>query len=148
MAERSIERSVIVRRSAEELFPFLTDGDKLERWFPSEANTEPTEGGRYRFSFKAADGREDHSRTGTFTRVEANRSVEYDWDFGLGETVVRFTLTPEGKGTRVDMSHSGFRDGVEWSEALNMHDAGWKLFLENLKSVIEEGRDRRAELFG
>jgi len=146
MEPRAIRCSVVVNRPAAEIFGYLTDATKLERWFASQAQSDARKGGAYHFTFKKKDGAVDHVRSGTFTRVDAGRGLAMDWDFGQGKTAVEIALTAEGGATRLELSHSGFRDG--WEEAYSMHEKGWNMFLQNLKSVVEEGRDERARLFG
>ena len=138
----TIEQKVVISRPRDEIFGYLTDAAKLKKWFPSEAETDPVVGGSYHFTFV------DHDRRGTFNAVEPGEKLEYDWDFGFGKTNVGFTLTEEKSGTRVEVSHTGFGADQEGQHWLTMHNKGWESFLINLKSVIEDGKDKRAELFG
>jgi uncharacterized protein YndB with AHSA1/START domain len=148
MDQRSIEYGVSVARTAAEVFSHLSEADKLERWFPAEAKTDPVQGGHYRFGFKRRDGSLDHERSGTFLLVEPGKRLAYDWDFGQGKTRVEFVLSSNGGQTAVRLQHSGFAQGPAWEEAFRMHEAGWKMFLGNLKSVLEQGQDQRAAMFG
>lgn len=70
--------------------------------------------------------------------VEPNRKLSYTWNFddpanGV-QTVVTWTLTPEGKGTRLRMEQSGFRP----DRPQNYQGAkyGWQKFLGNLEQVL------------
>ncbi|OHD75418.1 MAG: hypothetical protein A2V99_10735 [Spirochaetes bacterium RBG_16_67_19] len=148
MDRRTIDCEVSVTGAAAEVFSHLCEAGKLERWFPAEAKTDPVQGGSYRFGFKRRDGSLDHERSGTFLLVEPARRLAYDWDFGLGKTRVEFVLSPNGGQTAVRLRHGDFEEGPAWDEAYRLHEAGWKMFLANLKSVLEEGRDQRAAMFG
>jgi hypothetical protein len=57
-------------------------------------------------------------------------------------TNVRIKLFPQGAETAVELSHSGFPS----SEALEKAVANWEFYLNNLKSVIEQGADMRGQL--
>ena len=145
MGTRTIQRYAEISAEAARIYDYLTTGEKLESWFPGRAKTDPKIGGEYHFTFLAA-GAVDHERTGIFTRLEPGKSVEYSWDFGAGETMVRFDITQNGIGSKVSLEHSGFGEGSEIDEAFSMHDQGWDLFLRNLESVITGGKDLRKEL--
>ena len=145
MGTRTIQRDAVISADAERIYDYLTTGEKLESWFPGRAKTNPTVDGEYQFTFLAA-GSVDHERTGRFTRLEPGKAVEYTWDFGAGETKVKFDIIGNGKGSKVGLEHSGFGDGAEMDEAYSMHDQGWDLFLRNLESVISGGKDLRKEL--
>lgn len=129
-----IAKKVTLAKTPEEVFSYLTDADRLASWFPAKAETDPVEGGHYRFVFG------DDERTGTFHAVEPARRLVYDWDFGQGKTEVEFTVTQENGSTDVTLEHRGF---ASKDEAYDMHDAGWDHFLQNLKSVAENGIDQR-----
>jgi uncharacterized protein YndB with AHSA1/START domain len=148
MDQRTIECSVNVAGTAAEVFSHLVEAGKLERWFPAEAKTDPVPGGRYLFRFKRRDGSVDHERSGTFELVDPGKRLAYDWDFGPGKTRVEFILSPKAGLTAVQLRHAGFENGPVWDEQFRMHEAGWKMFLSNLKSVLEEGRDQRTAMFG
>ena len=148
MGSRTIECQTEVSESAGVVYDYLTNGEKLQSWFPTTASSDPRVGGKYHFEFKSPDGKMDHRRTGSFTTLEAGRAVGYDWDFGQGPTQVRFQLEESGGQTRVSVSHTGFRDGPEAEQEYQNHDKGWEMFLSNLKSVIETGKDLRPQFFG
>jgi uncharacterized protein YndB with AHSA1/START domain len=43
-----------------------------------------------------------------FVEIEAARKLSYTWSVPFLETVVTFTLTPTGSGTRLSLVQSGF----------------------------------------
>jgi uncharacterized protein YndB with AHSA1/START domain len=148
MDTRMIERTVVVNRPADEVWSYLTDAPKIEMWFASGADSRPVEGGAYRFTFRKKDGTTDHVRTGKYTAVERPARVGFDWDFGAGPTNVDIDLKRTGAGTEVRLRHTGFGSDEPSVGALAAHDEGWAMFLGNLKSVIEDGKDQRGNLFG
>lgn len=66
--------------------------------------------------------------------VEPNRSLSYTWGaLGL-ESVVTWTLTPTGAGTRLRMEQIGFRPDQQ--QAYRGATAGWPRFFANLEQVL------------
>ena len=72
--------------------------------------------------------------------VEPDRELAYSWNFrhddpafGL-ESVVTFTLTPTGTGTRLRMEQQGFRP--DQKQAYGGARAGWQQFLAQLEQVV------------
>jgi uncharacterized protein YndB with AHSA1/START domain len=74
--------------------------------------------------------------------------VRYPWQTGLGPTEVAFDLEPVDGGTRVRLAHSGWGEGGDWDESVEMHRQGWSTFLDNLKGYLERGEDVRAAAMG
>lgn len=142
-----IELSVAVKAPPGRVFAALTDARELARWFPSAAQTNPRAGGAYRLDFRHApeQAERDHSRAGTYSAFESGRRVAFDWTIEEypSATQVEFTLTPEGDRTRVTLRHAGWAGE---DEARGMHAEGWGFFLQNLKSVLEDGKDQRAAM--
>jgi uncharacterized protein YndB with AHSA1/START domain len=73
--------------------------------------------------------------------VEPNRTLSYTWNFAHDDaaydlkSVVTFTLTPTGAGTRLRMEQAGFRP--DQKQAFGGAKAGRQQFLENLEPVLE-----------
>ena len=72
--------------------------------------------------------------------VEPNKELSYTWNFRHDdaafnlESVVTFTLTPTGTGTRLRMEQVGFRP--DQRQAFGGAHAGWKQFFEKLEQVL------------
>src|SRR5215469_16314166 len=97
---------VVVEREVpyppEKLWRALTQPHLIEEWLMKN-DFQPVVG--HRFNFSADWGAVDcQVRT-----VEANKALSYTWDaYGL-KSVVTWTLTPTGGGTRLRMEQTGFR---------------------------------------
>ena len=66
--------------------------------------------------------------------VEPNKTLSYTWAaYGL-ESVVTWTLTSTGTGTRLRMEQSGFRPDQQ--QAYQGAKAGWQRFLAALEQVL------------
>lgn len=66
--------------------------------------------------------------------VEAEKTLSYTWAaYGL-ESVVTWTLTPTGAGTRLRMEQAGFRTDQEQAYQGAKH--GWQQFFGQLEQVL------------
>jgi uncharacterized protein YndB with AHSA1/START domain len=66
--------------------------------------------------------------------AEPNKTLSYTWDaLGL-ESVVTWTLTSTGTGTRLRMEQSGFR--ADQQQAYQGAGYGWQKFLANLQQIV------------
>jgi uncharacterized protein YndB with AHSA1/START domain len=146
---RTIELTRTIAAPPEAAFRALTDADELTKWFATSADSDPRTGGDfdYRFEF-AEDESRNHSYGGVYDEVVANESVSYPWRSRLGDTRVDVTLRSSGESTELRLVHSGWGESSEWKESLQMHEEGWRFFLDNLKSWLESGEDRRASAMG
>ena len=69
--------------------------------------------------------------------VEQHRTLSYTWAaYGL-ETVVTWTLTPTGNGTRLRMEQTGFRPDQQ--AAFKGARAAWPQFLSGLEQLLARG---------
>ncbi len=66
--------------------------------------------------------------------VEPNRTLSYTWDTKDLESVVTWTLTPTGTGTRLRMEQTGFRPDQQ--PYYRGATAGWQRFLAALEQVL------------
>ncbi len=119
------------------IFAYLSEADKLALWFPDQAIIEPRLGGKYHFRFKDEEG----VWSGVVTDFIRGNTLGYTWlpPGETAETAVFFKLSPQGGQTLVELTQSGFLLSAEQEKAVT----AWTFYLENLKSVIEEGSDLR-----
>ena len=128
-------RSVIVEREIpfppEKIWRALTQPHLIEEWLMKNDFKPVVD---HRFSLNAEWGGVDcQVRT-----VEANRTLSYSWDTKDLESVVTWTLTPTGTGTRLRMEQVGFRTDQE--PYYRGATVGWKrnfTALEQLLSRID-----------
>jgi uncharacterized protein YndB with AHSA1/START domain len=142
----TIEHAVSVDAPRDRVFHALVDAGELSRWWTTRAESDARTGGRFAYVFEFEDASRDHTYDGEYDAVEPGRRVTFPWQAAAGPTTVTFTLSDAGDGTRVDLAHEGWPAGAE--EAVEMHRGGWAFFMGNLKSVLEDGVDRRAEAMG
>ncbi len=139
----TIEKSVTINADSAKVVSALTDASKLEKWFPTQAKTEPRSGGQYYLKF-VRPGEDDHVVEGQFTELSAQK-VTTSWPMeGLGETSVDWLISETGSGTEVKLVHNGIGEGGPWDQVRGMMDPGWAMFVGNLKNYLEGGADLRA----
>ena len=69
--------------------------------------------------------------------IEPEKTLSYTWNAMGLESVVTFTLTKTGSGTRLRMDQAGFRPDQQ--QAYHGAQWGWKKFLGNLETVLARG---------
>jgi uncharacterized protein YndB with AHSA1/START domain len=124
-------RSVVVERdlpySPEKIWRALTQPELIAEWLMGN-DFKPVLG--HRFGLRADWGAVDCE----VVAVEPNRILSYTWAaYGL-ESVVTWTLTPTGSGTRLRMEQSGFQQDQE--QAYQGATYGWQRFIGALEQVL------------
>lgn len=123
--------SVVVEREIpfppEKIWRALTQPHLIEEWLMKN-DFKPVAG--HRFNLSADWGAVD-CRVRT---VEPDRTLSYTWETKDLESVVTWTLTPTGTGTRLRMEQTGFRSDQQ--PYYRGATAGWRRFLEELERVV------------
>jgi uncharacterized protein YndB with AHSA1/START domain len=143
------ENSVLVLAAPQTVFEALTAASRLPRWFVSRAETDPRAGGAFTLAWEFADASQNGQQQGRFAEVIPGQKVSYPWQASPAPaplTLVTFTLAPEGAGTRVRLTHTGFGVGEAGRTAMGHHSGPWDFYLANLKSYLETGVDNRAAM--
>jgi len=144
---KTIEISEKIAAPKEKVFPYLLEGKKLIEWFPTMAETDPVVGGHYMFTFEFAAPEQhkgNHIREGKFLEIKPGEKLRYEWS--IGPTEVEFDLKQNGTMTELQLKHTGWKDTD--IEEIQSHTQGWTFFLQNLKTLLEEGEDRRTSTMG
>ena len=71
---------------------------------------------------------------GRVLEIEAHKRLSYTWVVGDMDTVVTFTLSPTATGTRLSLTHTGFRQ----DQAQNFGGArcGWRMMGDKLIGLL------------
>ena len=110
-----------------EVWTYLTDNDRLSRWFDELRMGEEAEGGHYLFDM----GEHGIEKLEIF-RFEPGETVEFDW-FG---DVVRFDLVSDGTGTVL-----AFKETVNQLTGQTVKDlAGWHVCLDVIGILLDGGQ--------
>jgi uncharacterized protein YndB with AHSA1/START domain len=133
-----VVKTVTVRTAPARAFALFADD--LARWWPLaqfhtgpdpvDCTIEPRVGGRV-FE-RAADGRE--TPWGTVLAYDPPHRLAFSWIVGLSaeqEQLVEIRFTPEDRGTRVELTHSGWeRLGDAAASLRERYDHGWATVFE------------------
>jgi len=139
MTETSTEtRSVVVERDIpfppEKLWRALTQPHLMEEWLMKN-DFKPAVG--HRFNLRGDWGGVLDCEV---LAIDPGKTLSYTWDFAHDDpaynmkSVVTFTLTPTGSGTRLRVEQAGFRP--DQKQAFGGAKAGWQQFLTNLEQVL------------
>jgi uncharacterized protein YndB with AHSA1/START domain len=140
-----IEREIVVDAPPERLWEVLTRPEHIGRWFEGmEPQVDLRPGGAM-----VLTSQEYGKIHCVVDRVEPPRAFAYRWarhpDTPVADgtaTLVEFTLTPEGNGTRVRVVESGFSttDAVKVDQARHAeaNSQGWRQVLDSLRRYVEQ----------
>lgn len=137
-AGRTLDLSVDLPASPEEVWRMLTDPVELARWFA------PYVEGSGKVGEHILLGWGPDVRWKTLLAVsEPGRRVvfrdELDYQ-GMGPSsgpmVMEWTMGPIEGGTRLRLVHSGFGDGASWDEMYDGTASGWAYFLWHLSETL------------
>jgi uncharacterized protein YndB with AHSA1/START domain len=100
----SIERSILIDAPVERVWTIVTEPEHLGTWFG--------DAGASRSGDIITMAWKEHGEAELrVVREDAPRVFAFRWDAndaGVGDTLVEFTFTPEGSGTRLQVVESGF----------------------------------------
>ncbi|HWJ83593.1 MAG TPA: SRPBCC domain-containing protein [Nocardioides sp.] len=145
MEYASIERELRIDASPEIVFEVVSDPVHVTRWWPEEADYEVEEGSAGELVFV----HEGERITVAFEVVDAvpGRLFSFRWTHPEGERprrdnsfLVTFELSPDGDGTLLRMTETGFRErGWEVAvleAAYRDHSEGWDHHLARLAPYV------------
>ena len=141
----SIEREVLVAAPPERLWEVLTTPEHIDQWFLGMTTQVDLRPGGAMVLASEEFGKVD----AVVEKVEPPRRFSFRWarhpDTPVAEgtaTLVEFTLTPEGDGTRVRLVESGFTstDAVKVDQARHAeaNSQGWRQVLDHLRRYGEQ----------
>jgi uncharacterized protein YndB with AHSA1/START domain len=120
-----------MRAAPDVLFRAWTE--QIDRWFaaPGTVIMKGEVNSVFFWETRFQDQRYPHY--GRFLRLDRDKLIEMTWLTGAGgtkgaETVVKVELTPDGSGTHLRLTHSGFPD----QEARDQHAQAWPIILAQL----------------
>ena len=143
MDYETIERAIEINASPETVFEVITSPEHVKQWWPDDAVIDPTPGAVGHLVF--GDPSSPDAQVPELTVVDAQppRLFSFRWVYPEGESategnslLVTFELEPQGTGTLLRMSETGFR-GKDWEVAVleeqyRDHVSGWDHFLPQL----------------
>jgi uncharacterized protein YndB with AHSA1/START domain len=131
-----VEHEVLVAASPETVFSYFTDPAKMVRWMGDEATLDPRPGGLCRIGWTGAPG-----MLGEFVEVVPYTRVVFSWGWETNllpvppaSTMVEVSLTPDGDGTRVRLTHQQLP-----TTTLEFHRMGWRYYFGRLEVAAGGG---------
>ena len=133
MVPQRIEREIVIDAPVDVVWAVVTEPEQISGWFSDTAEVDLRPGGRMALHWD-----EYGSVNGRVERVEPPRVFAFRWvvprepgaEVADGNsTLVEFSLSPEGDGTRLTVVESGFRDLTgtddERQAHVDSHSTGW-----------------------
>lgn len=146
MAEDRIEREIFIDAPVEVVWAVLTEADHVTGWFGDSAEIDLRPGGEFTNAWEGPPRRQ--TEHGRIVEVDPPHHFSYHWfrdpDGGLREdhaTLVDFTLSSDGEGTRLRVVESGFSK-LDWPEDVRAddfegHRTGWDHELHEIRGYAE-----------
>jgi len=147
---RSIDISVEIDASIEDVYKALTDATELVRWFPLEAGKNEdgsvwmSFGDGNRFSGAVAGSEPPRHVRFLYRQPPPGRDPKPLTEDDFVEIVTDYRLETKSGKTVLRLVHSGFGDGSDWGELFDATRTGWGFQLRGLKHYLENhpGHDR------
>jgi uncharacterized protein YndB with AHSA1/START domain len=124
-----VEREVRIEADPETVYEFLVDPDRIIQWMGRKAELEPRPGGTFRVDLNG-----EHISRGEYIELDPPHRVvfSFGWEGGTsivgpGESTVEVTLTGDGDGTLLRLTHTDLPEDSRGS-----HGHGWDHYLERL----------------
>ncbi|WP_152361865.1 SRPBCC domain-containing protein [Microlunatus speluncae] len=143
----SIEREFRIEATPEVVYRVISSPEHVREWWPDEAELDPVPGGAGTITF--GDPADPDAKIVSLLVVEADppRRFSFRWVYDEGVTpgpgnslLVTFDLEPNGSGTLLRFSETGFTDrGWEpglVEDAHRDHATGWDHFLPRLVGYV------------
>jgi uncharacterized protein YndB with AHSA1/START domain len=117
----------------EKVWRALTEPALLAEWLLPVADLRLEQGAEFMFRTQAYPGW-DGTVNCRFVEIEAHRKLVYTWSVPFLDTVVTFTLTPTGSGTRLSLVQSGFTSDQKRESGGARY--GWKMMGGKLVDLL------------
>ncbi len=133
-----IER--VYNASPEKVWKAITNRADMKEWYFDIAEFKAEPG--FKFSFYEPGGTNKFLHQCEITEVIPGKKLAYSWSYSMDPAVthVSFELFPEGKGTRVKLTHIGVEKFAADNSDLKKENfvAGWtEIIGTNLKNFVE-----------
>ena len=138
--DRSVDLSIDIDATLEEVWHALTTGEGIARWFAPYAAVTPGEGGSVSIGWDPKEMWDTPITVWEPMRRMQTVSEMPSQDGRMVRLAVDYYLEAQGGRVRVRLVHSGFDDSESWDGYIDGLDAGWTFFLFNLKHALERHR--------
>lgn len=148
-APPGLEVTQLVPASPEKVWAALTTVEGVKTFFAPEAKVELRPSGAYELYFLPERPEGERGGEGcTVVSFEPNQKLVFTWNFppsipslrkSKAMTEVTVTLAPEGKGTKVSLVQTGWKDGADWKKGRDYFAAAWPTVLARLERRFRRG---------
>jgi uncharacterized protein YndB with AHSA1/START domain len=139
--QRTVDLSIDIDATLEEVWAALTTGEGIARWFGPYAAVTPGEGGSVSVGWDPNEMWDTPITVWEPMKRMQTVSEMPTKDGGVVRLAVDYYVEVHGGRVRVRLVHSGFDDSASWDDYIDGLDAGWAFFLFNLKHALERHRD-------
>ncbi|MFX3625840.1 MAG: SRPBCC family protein [bacterium] len=123
----------------EKVFETLTTAKGWDAWFTKGMELD-SDTGKMLFVWKNwGPDKVNTTASATIQSYEPTKEFSFIWQEGKHNTLVKFTLSPLGKGTKVEVSESGYKNNDVAATDMNECATGWGEALTLLKFYLEHG---------
>ncbi len=131
-----VRLSIVIDAKPEKVFGALIEPEQLNKWLAKDATIEPRVGGRFDLGWKTDPDIGHEGEAMEILELVPNEKLTISWPDWRGDTSVpaqsvTWQLEPEGNGTRVTLTHTGFTRAVDVSD----YPFGWGHFLSEMAKV-------------
>jgi uncharacterized protein YndB with AHSA1/START domain len=143
----TIEKHILINAPAETVYRIITEPGQITQWFTDAADLEPIPGGEGTLIFADRATTQRMAVKLTVQAAEPPHRFCFRWAYPDGEQprednslLVEFTLTPEGTGTRLTVTETGFaalgKPEQDKADYYQDHDKGWDNHLASLQNYV------------
>jgi uncharacterized protein YndB with AHSA1/START domain len=137
---RSIARELKIDASPEVVYEVISTPEHLREWWPDEAELDAVPGGTGAVHFGP-----DNVEPLTVVEADPPRKFSFRWSYGVGNVptttnsvLATFELVPDGDGTLLRFSETGFDETASPEELFSSHSTGWDYFLPRLAPYAQK----------
>ena len=145
----SIERELRIAATPEVVFDVVSQPAHIREWWGAETDIEPVVGSTGELVWTSKTTGEQQGEAISVVESDPPRSFSFRWvtperavPTPQNSLLVTFALVPDGTGTRLRVTESGFREkgweGAVLEEAYRQHCVGWDTHLPLLVDVAEQ----------
>lgn len=140
-----MEKPVVIERtfnaSIDKIWKAITDKNEMKQWYFDLAEFKPEVG--FEFQFYAGDEKKQWLHICMVTEVITNKKITYSWKYDgyYGISFVTFELFPEGKESRLKLTHAGLESFPNEVPELKKENfiEGWMQIIDtSLKEYLEK----------
>lgn len=136
--EKTLVIDRVLNATPDRVFAAWTDTAQLAQWYGPEGMTcevfenDVTPGGRYALVMRSQEG--EYHLSGAYEEIDPPNRLVMTWKWKTSDETTRviIELRPEGDGTHLRLTHTGFAE----PEQASSHNQGWTSSLNDLERYL------------